>query len=493
MSYIVSKARRSGRYYARSGDTVGLKLKKARTKLYDDVELRSLMPHQANAVAYLMERFSVRKGGNLFMEMRLGKTLSFIRFARAVFTQKKILVICPLSVCKTWEKELRDDGILSVRNVGGIDTKTKRKLIGDANGPVSWWTINNFESCTISEIHEFGFDVIVVDESVRISNPNAAITKYLLKESNFQTPYRYCLSGNPAPEGIHQYITQMLFSQGRFLGHLSYWATRAALFTLNGFEWVPADGTDSKMHAEIHAKSFILTREKAGIGSKKIYAKRYVQMNKAQATAYNRMMNDFELDNVSTNYITTQILYLNRIAGGMLPNEDKEVEEWISTAKFDEVIELLGGELKGQQCLVWCRFRAEARKMEQMLREKFPKLRVARIDGSVGKDEREEIRLAFLRGEVDVSVQTISSSKIGTDWSSADTEIYLSNEYSADARTQSEDRIVHPKKQKPLLVIDIITECTIDDEVVDILREKRIDSKMFMGKLLEMVRRFKNG
>jgi len=458
-------------------------------------ELRPLMPHQEKAVAYLNERMNLRKGGNLFMEMRLGKTLSFIRFARQRMFKLKILVICPLTVCKTWEKELAADGILSSRVVGGLGTKNIKKVVADKDGvPVSWWTITNFESVTPSDLLSYKFDVIVVDESVRISNPNAKTTKYLSDRRINETPFRYCLSGNPAPEDTLQYIPQILFTQGSFAGKDNFWRVRSSLFELNGFSWVPMIGTEFVMHSEVHSKSFILTRDQAGIGSKKIHEKRFVKMTKAQAKEYYSMLMNFEVENLQTEYITTQILYLNRIAGGMLPTKeevDPDNETWLNLAKFEEVIELLNGELRGEQCLVWCRFRAEARMMEKMLREKCKDLKGCRIDGSVKSADRERLRLEFLDKRIDVSVMTISTSKVGTDWSSADTEIYISNEYSADARTQSEDRIVHPKKTKPLLVIDIITENSVDEEVIDSLRDKRTTSKMFLGKLLDAVKKFR--
>jgi len=63
---------------------------------------------------------------------------------------------------------------------------------------------------------------------------------------------------------------------------------------------------------------------------------------------------------------------------------------------------------------------------------------------------------------------------------SADTAIYYSNYYSFEMRTQSEDRIIHPLKQTPLLYVDLVTENTIDEDVVEILQTKKLRAVGFM-------------
>ena len=86
---------------------------------------------------------------------------------------------------------------------------------------------------------------------------------------------------------------------------------------------------------------------------------------------------------------------------------------------------------------------------------------------------------------INVAILTIASSAKGQDWSVADTAIYYSNEYSNDLRSQSEDRICHPKKKLPLLIIDLNTESSIDEKVRKILKDKNFDSRMFMSRLIK--------
>lgn len=445
---------------------------------------KNLLKHQREAVSYLLRKRDQGKGGCLFMEMRLGKTLAFIRFAKVEFD--KILVICPLSVCKTWQKELEGDGETSVAIVGGMTPK-KRETLLETNPK---WVIINYEACIPSQIHQWlpKGAAICIDESLRVANPSAKITKYLLNGKQFPQTAKYLLCGNPAPEGVMQYISQMILADGSLLGRTSYWSLRSTYFRLNGYQWAPNPGVEALFKVAVHDSAFVRTRKECGIGSKKSYMRRFVQMNPAQKKAYASMLSTFEFENVSTDYVTTQLLYLSRIAGGMKPMLPGEFEagtapEWLSQSKITEVADMLTGELAGEQTLVWFRFKAEVYMAKEFLAKHCPHLRVGVITGDVKASERDEIREKFLAGQLDTMLMTISTSKVGTDWSSADTEIYYSNEYSSDARSQSEDRIVHPKKTDGLLVIDLVTEGTVDEHVLQLLSEKKIASRMFLSKI----------
>tara|TARA_R110001592_G_scaffold265951_2_gene531578 strand:- start:8155 stop:9549 length:1395 start_codon:yes stop_codon:yes gene_type:complete len=456
---------------------------KIKPKPIDPRISRPLMKHQEDILDYLNGRASIRRGGALYVEMRLGKTLSMIEFAKFKF--KRILVIAPLVVCKTWELELKTDGEFEVSNIGGIPKQKKIKALQSTKAK---WTIINYESARIVDIHQY-FDnntCIILDESIAIANPMSQVAKYFLNNKYWPQWSKYVLCGNPAPEGNHQYVTQGLFYNGKFLDAFDPWRFRSKYYDAYGHDWCPKPGVFKQMYDEVHEKSFVLTRTQAGIGSKKMYQSRYIKMTSKQRAAYNQMLTEFEVDNVETSYIPVQMLYLSRIAGGMKlidPDKPNEPVEWYSLEKFNEVIKLLRGELKGQQVLLWFRFREELYKMESMLREVG--ITFCSIHGSVKNNKREELRLDFMKGKFQCSLMTVSTAKRGLDFSSADSEIYVSNDYSSDARTQSEDRIVHPKKTTPLLVMDILTEDSIDEQVKNLLDRKGITAKVFMSDLLK--------
>jgi len=459
------------------------------------------MPLQREAVQYLNDRMAIGLGGFLFLEMRLGKTLAMIRFLKQSGIKRPYLIICPNSVISTWLNELAAEGERSVLVVEGTRTRKEARMAAEAD-----WYVVNFESAVPSrrkdketgsvkvtrkglELHHYNWGAVVIDESVRLGNPGSSTTRYLVNHfARFEFKYELC--GMPCPESELQFVPQFLFVQKTFMGFRNFWSFRLAKYVQAGYGWIPKPGTKAEIYHFVHANAFIRTRAQAGVGSKKFYQVRDVEMSEAQRKAHKEVLKGFEYDGHQTKYAVTQAGWLNKIAGGYHPaygeDVDKEppvgVDPWLSRAKFKELVYLLTGELKGEQVLVWCRFKHEWTELLRVIREAG--ISCEGVRGSVDRDEREEIRRRFMAGKFKVAVATIKSMKQGTDWSAADTAVYFSNEYGGDPRAQSEDRIVSQFKKKPLLIIDLKTKGSTDEDVLDALNYKGENSQMFMSRLL---------
>jgi hypothetical protein len=52
-------------------------------------------------------------------------------------------------------------------------------------------------------------------------------------------------------------------------------------------------------------------------------------------------------------------------------------------------------------------------------------------------------------------------------------------------RTQLEDRIVHPMKREPALIVDIVAQGTIDEDFVEALGDKRVEAGLFTRRFLD--------
>ena len=58
--------------------------------------------------------------------------------------------------------------------------------------------------------------------------------------------------------------------------------------------------------------------------------------------------------------------------------------------------------------------------------------------------------------------------KMGLPWHASSTAIYYSNHFSGEIRQQTEDRIIHPMKKEPVLIIDLLTKDSIDEDILDL-------------------------
>lgn len=264
------------------------------------------------------------------------------------------------------------------------------------------------------------------------------------------------------------------------MGCHNFWMFRHKYFMSDarGWEWKPRYGTLDQIKREVHKSAFMLSRHKANIGSKKLYQKRVVEMTADQARAYKQVKNEFAYEDKETKWVVAQVTWLARIAGGFDP--DGVIH--LSTRKLDELCRLIKEDLRNEQVIVWFRFNVELRAAVEALSNMG--IKVAWITGSVNKKDRPPIVKAFQTGAIQVLAMQVKCGRFGLDCSAADTAIYYSNPYDGEDRAQTEDRIIHPKKTKPLLLVDLITKGSIDEDVIRILKRKRMSSRQFMRTLI---------
>jgi len=436
-----------------------------------------LYPFQEDALKYAM---SVQHPA-FFMEMRLGKTLVSVRWVKNI-EAKRVLVVMPLTAMEAWETMLtyEEEPYLAMNTL----KKTEREevLVEQAlKNTDRVWTLINYEMLlSVPNIMYVPWDVVILDESLRIMNPKARVTKMCTKGFR-NAKHRAILTGCPTPESLLQLFCQFEFLHGRFMGCKSYWDFRQTYFQMHPwkkYDWEPKDGKRKEIKEILHKLAFVKTRREVKMGSKKIYERRYVDMSPEQRKLYTSITKDFayQKDGVweETQWAPVAELWLQRLAGGFTPDG----QEVLSRAKVNGVIELLGGELSGLQVAIWFRFRAELELMTEALTKS--KISWVQVNADVSYPERKEAIRNFRSGRSRVFLATEKCAKYGIDCSTADCAIYYSNEWSADDRIQSEDRIVHTQKSRPLLYIDMVTRDTVDKEVVDGIHDKSFNARAVM-------------
>jgi len=435
---------------------------------------KSLFPYQREALVYARQRSRIA----LFMEMRLGKTLVCIRWLSN--QPGPFLVVAPVEALLGWTDELHGERISADRIRILYGTKQQRlDLLTSASSDT--WCLINYEGLRVinKEIKQHPWKAVILDESTRIRNPKAGVTKFCLSAFN-HVPKRAILTGLPDPESPMDYFCQMAFLNSSFMGCHNFWMFRHKYFMSDarGWEWKPRYGTLDQIKREVHKSAFMLSRHKANIGSKKLYQKRVVEMTADQARAYKQVKNEFAYEDKETKWVVAQVTWLARIAGGFDP--DGVIH--LSTRKLDELCRLIKEDLRNEQVIVWFRFNVELRAAVEALSNMG--IKVAWITGSVNKKDRPPIVKAFQTGAIQVLAMQVKCGRFGLDCSAADTAIYYSNPYDGEDRAQTEDRIIHPKKTKPLLLVDLITKGSIDEDVIRILKRKRMSSRQFMRTLI---------
>lgn len=417
------------------------------------------------------------------MQMRLGKTLVVIRYLMSrILLQPRFLVVTPSEGLWAWKRELE----MEKQHFTQLTGSRKERLLKLNNSEsVSWFLINYEGVRTIeNELKKIPWNALVLDESRRIANPKAKTTKALQSFPQTSNQKRIILSGEPAPETPLEYFEQYKFLYGNFVGLDNFWKFRNIYFReLAPHEWVPKTGYLENLKRHIRRSGFFLTRHEAGMPDKKIYEVRTLKFPPGILKVYNEIKKDFvaslEGKTFSTKWVPVQYLWLQQLASGWLSSEN------LWQGKTLELLDLLGGELLNEQVVVWFRFNNALKECANVLRE----FGVAKITGEESRDEREASINKFREGKIRILLVQIKCGKTALDLSCASTAIYFTNSHSLEERKQSEDRILNPAKKDPLLYIDLVTEGTVEEDILDVLRQKSNEAKFYRNNLIEKLRR----
>ena len=320
---------------------------------------------------------------------------------------------------------------------------------------------------------------VLVHNSARIRNPRTKGAKLCLAGFREAT-HRCIMTGLPNPESLLDYVPQILFLDGGFLGAQNYWQFRQRYFRVTApHEWQPRPGARTKILTAVRKRAFVMSRQEAGLGNRKIRERRIVPLSAKARYIYQKAEREFALQTDEgerwTRWRVVAHTWLAQIAGGFVRGA------LIDAAKLEEARSLLVGELAGDSVVVWFRFNDELMALGSLL--KRAGVSFASIKGSVSFAKRRELCKAFQQGKIRVLLLQIKCARYSLDLSRSSTAVYYSNDYSCENRAQSEDRIVNPMKREPLLFIDLVRQDTVDEDVVRVLRRKHVTSRQLFQKL----------
>lgn len=465
--------------------------------------MRTLLPHQRPVLAYAEDRACIA----LFLEMRVGKTILSLAWAHARGL-KRVLLVAPLPTLageRNWEGQIRFAGLRPVllsdapkdNRESMVQWQWVREIVpaimddGFARpGDTTWsgrilrrratgWFLINFEALrTQPELLDYDYDAIIIDESTRIRNPKAAITKLLTRRGR-HIEHRAILSGLPNPKEPMDYFTQFHFLYGDFMGFENYWACRQTLFkpSPSGFGWIPKPKTRERIKQYVHDHAYILSRKTAGIGSEKERIERTLKLSPPQRRAYRELRTGFELGGDETKWATTQHIWMMKIAGGF-DNRNR----LICRGKIDLLTDCLMDEWGGESVVVWFHFNHEIDAVYEHLTGLKRGPKVERLHGKLTLG-RPQIQDRFQTGKTRVLLMQEAIGKFGWDLSRANTAIYFSNSYDLEARNQSEDRIIHPEKRDLCTYVDLVTRDSTDVDITSTLAAKNRNAKSFHSSL----------
>ena len=220
----------------------------------------------------------------------------------------------------------------------------------------------------------------------------------------------------------------------------------------------------------------------------KIYMKRTIQLTDEQKRVYQSMKQQaiayLNGKMVSSATVITQLMRLHQITCGHFTADDGEVQD-IKNKRIDELMDVLD-EVEGK-AIIWAHYRHDIEKIVEAITKQYGENTVVTYYGDTSTDDRQKAikKMQNKNSPVRFFVGTPQTGGYGITLTGANTVIYYSNGYDLEKRMQSEDRAHRIGQTKAVTYVDIITEGTVDNKIVQSLRKKVNIATEIMGEELK--------
>ena len=437
-----------------------------------------------------------------FMEMGTGKSKVLIDNIAMLYDQGKInaaVVVAPKGVYRNWERleipaHLPDHIETRITTWVAPSSRTKedKKNIDELSKNFQGLDIflMNIEALSSKPAAEFlanylnsTISLLAVDESTTIKTISASRTKNLVRASR-RAKYRRILTGSPVTKNPLDLYSQCQFLDEDLLGFSSYYAYKARYAievkrhtSTHSFPHIVGFRNLDELSYRLNQFSYRVLKEDCLDLPAKIYSPRYIELSKEQEKVYNDLatfaITQLEDNTLSVNNTMTMLLRLHQITCGYLPTDDGQSEPVpLKNNRMDELLSVLE-ETEGK-VIIWANYRYSIFDIEQNLQKKFGEDSVVTYFGDTKDKDRQETVKKFQdpKSPVRFFVANQQTGGYGLTLTAAHTVVYYSNNYDLEKRIQSEDRAHRIGQKNNVTYIDIICEKTVDENIVNSLRNK---------------------
>ena len=448
-----------------------------------------------------LESGADRPSFGFLAEMGTGKSKMLVDNLSHLYHAGRIsfaLIIAPKGVYRNWvskeiPEHLSDDINFRVLRWVANPNKTQQAEINSINKKFDGLTVfvMNVEAFSTIKGKKAGewmakylgpTGVIAVDESTTIKNHKAKRSKTLMKiAAGFA--YRRILTGSPVTKSPMDIYAQFEFLGPRLLGHDSYYSfqgryavTQQRKMGAHSFQQVIGYKNLDELTTLVDQHSFRVLKKDCLDLPEKIYVPRYVGLTDEQARMYNQirdhamtLLEDGEL--VSTPQVITQLLRMQQVLSGHLKTDDGELV-FFPSKRIDALMEIL--EEHNGKAIIWSRFRYDIESITGSLNKAFGAGCAASYYGGTDDETRNNIVKNFQNPDHQLRffVGNPATAGYGLTLTEADLCVYYANDFNLEYRMQSEDRAHRIGQRNNVTYIDLITEGTIDERIVEALRNK---------------------
>ena len=436
----------------------------------------------------------------IFAEMGTGKTKIALDNACILYNKGKIdrlLVIAPKGTYMNWvEQEIPthvpdyiEKDILAWKPNITEKYEMQLKAIRNVENFKLKIFVMNVESlstkkgCYYAKLFLTGKSMMIVDESTTIKNPQAKRTKNVLGLAR-EAKYRRILTGSPVTQSPMDLWAQMDFLDPEILGQSSFYAFRtkyAVMITANAaggthkYQKIVKFRNLAQQGNLVSPHSYRILKKDCLDLPEKTFTKRIVELSEEQQKAYNEMKTSaitvLKGQPSTAVNVLTQLIRLHQITCGHMKTDDGEVIN-LKNSRLEELMQILS-ETTGK-AIIWANYIHDILNIEAAIKKEYGPTSYCTYYGATKQEDRQRCIYDFQNKKNDCRffIGNTQTGGYGITLTAASTVIYYSNNYDLEKRIQSEDRAHRIGQKNPVLYIDLVAKKTVDEKIIQALRNK---------------------
>lgn len=436
-----------------------------------------------------------------FLETGTGKTIISLENMRYLWKQQKIkavIITAPKTVIKSvWVKELGNYTDIDYRiftwvgNLSESEASILNKILrlNDSADRRLWIFLINTEAFShkkvlplVRTILRKWFTLWIMDQSTMIKSPTALRTKNVLSLSHL-AEYKRILSGFPVLKSPEDLFTQIQFLGPQLIPQKSFYGFRGEFCILrqmdNRVSVVTGIQNIPQLQKLIEPFSIRMLKKDCLDLPSKIRTIRHVEMTKEQRRHYNEIKEQGYTTILNADkkvFVTTflaQLIKLHQIANGIIENHH------LGSNKNNVIVDLLNEELSDEPVIIWSCYIESILQINAYLISS--NISVRTIYGATTTEERAEYIEDFNNRKFQVLIANPSVAKFGLNLTTASYAIYYNNSLKLEDRLESEDRIHRIGQNRHAVYIDLVTEDTVEQKLLELLDKKQQIGATILG------------
>ncbi len=451
--------------------------------------------------------------------MGCGKSLTAVAVAGRLYLDKRIrrvLIVAPLAVCPVWPREFADYAgfPFTVQPLTASGAKKKIAQLAQLSESSGLQVaVINYESVwrLQEQMEAWKPELVIADESQRLKDPQSRQSKAMAALGK-QAKYRLILTGTPVSNspldffGQYQFLDPQIFGNSWYSFRARYAVTGSEVNHSTGKTYTKVLGYRNlpELVEKAHSVAYRITKKQALDLPEQLDQKLYCQLEPEALSAYRQLQRNAiaELEGlpaVTAQHVITRLLRLSQICGGYIrPDIDGYEDDpaagqltRISRAKqklfADTAADILE---QGKKLVIFARFTAELRDIEDTLRSLIGPDGVRLIDGSVPGPARGQAVEDFQKKpEVRAFIAQIQTAGLGITLTAADTAIYYSLDYSYANYEQSRARIHRIGQKNTCTYLHLLVEGSVDEDIMTALQFKGNVADIVVNRWRELLKK----